>query len=48
LESIYLCGISSGLIYPGFKGEKAVVALDEDVIWLFQPLQECLRGLDKK
>ena len=37
------------LISPGFKGEKAVAALDEDSVTMaVSASQECLRGLDRK
>jgi hydroxymethylglutaryl-CoA synthase len=37
------------VISPGFKGEKAVAALDEDSVTMaVSASQECLRGLDRK
>ncbi len=41
--------LALNLISPGFKGEKAVAALDEDSVTMaVSASQECLRGLDRK
>jgi hydroxymethylglutaryl-CoA synthase len=41
--------LALNLISPGFKGEKAVAALDEDSVTMaVSASQECLRRLDRK
>jgi len=41
--------LALNLVSPGFKGEKAVAALDEDSVTMsVSASQECLKGLDRK